>query len=105
MNLQKFLLLSAAAVLTAAFGQHYFRNNTKKKTGAGIQGAGYGHAGYAGIFVCPDSAGGAQDAFPDDFGRGFPVHDGGCAVGALFPFRSCLPLGWGMSVLSRLICI
>ena len=30
------------------------------------------------------------DAFPDDFGRGFPVHDGGCAVGALFPFGSCL---------------
>ena len=31
MNLQKFLLLAAAAVLTAAFGQHYFRNNTKKE--------------------------------------------------------------------------
>lgn len=30
MNLQKFFLLAAAAVLTIAFGQHYFRNNNKK---------------------------------------------------------------------------
>lgn len=31
MNLQKFLLLAAAAVLTAAFGQHYFGIIQKRK--------------------------------------------------------------------------
>ena len=40
-------------------------------------------------------AGGAQDAFPDDFGRGFPVHDGGCAVGAFISVSGVVSFGLG----------